>query len=181
MKKLLALQVAFFFLFKFILKIIMKNQKALHIPYLEYTKDQLSSEDALLYKMAQEATLKAYAPYSNFYVGCALKLKNGEIITGTNQENAAFPSGLCAERVAFFYAGANFPNELIDTIVISVSSSKKHSDLIYAPCAACRQSMLEYENKQQQPIRILFEGSNDTIIEMNAINDLIPFAFILDK
>lgn len=158
----------------------MKNNKSIQINYLEYPTSDLTEQDASLYKMAIEAAHNAYAPYSKFNVGCALLLKNGTIIKGNNQENAAFPSGLCAERVAFFFAGANYPLEIIDTIVIAVISDKKRSNLVYAPCAACRQSMLEFENRQHAPIRILFEGENNHIIELEDLASLIPFSFTLD-
>lgn len=158
----------------------MKNTKSIQINYLEYPTTELSEQDAKLYNMAKDAANNAYAPYSKFNVGCALLLKNGTIIKGNNQENAAFPSGLCAERVAFFYAGANYPLELIDTIVIAVISDKKRNDHVYAPCAACRQSMLEFENRQNAPIRILFEGENNSIIEIEDLASLIPFSFTLD-
>ncbi len=169
----------FFFPLKLYL-LYMKSSKNLLISYQEYLPTELTEKDAELYTLAKKAATTAYAPYSKFNVGCAIRLKSGQIVTGSNQENAAFPSGLCAERVAFFYTGANYPADQIETVAISVLSDKKRDDLAYAPCAACRQAMLEYENKQSSPIRILFEGANNSIIEMHSLKDLIPFSFVLE-
>lgn len=119
----------------------------------------------------------AYAPYSNFNVGAAILLDNNQIVTGNNQENAAFPSGLCAERVAIYNAGANYPERIIKSIAISASSSKHKVTKPVGPCGACRQSIAEYENKQKQPIEIYFMGQEGQIIKVNSLNDLLPFGF----
>lgn len=128
---------------------------------------------------AQEAREKAYAPYSRFRVGAALKLISGEIISGNNQENAAYPSGLCAERVAIFYAGATYPNITITDIAITARSLNHIIATPIAPCGSCRQSLAEYEEKQKSPIALYFMGETGNIMKANSVRDLLPF--ILDN
>lgn len=147
--------------------------------FTQIPEEQLQPEDALLLTKAREAALTAYAPYSKFRVGAALILENGEVITSSNQENAAFPSGLCAERVALFYAGSRFPGVAVKSIAIAVVSEKKQSDRVYAPCGACRQVMAETENRQNQPFKIMFEGPGNNITMCNGIEPLLPFTFKL--
>jgi len=130
-----------------------------------------------LMEHAIAARKKAYAPYSNFFVGAALALNNGEIITGSNQENASYPSGLCAERTAIFYAGAKYPNATILTIAISAASQNKKTDMPIPPCGACRQSIAEYETKQKTPIQLYFMGETGQVIKSNSLNNLLPFGF----
>lgn len=119
----------------------------------------------------------AYAPYSNFQVGAAVLLKNGQIVLGSNQENAAYPSGLCAERTAIFAAGVNFPNQEIVCICISASSTLKDTLEPIPPCGACRQSLLEYENRQNKDIPIYFMGKSGEIIQSPSIKNLLPYTF----
>ena len=138
---------------------------------------ELSSEDQQLMKQAIDARKKAYAPYSNFSVGAALLLDNQEIILGNNQENAAYPSGLCAERVAIYHAGANFPNATVLKIAISASSTKKKVEKPVAPCGACRQTIAEYEIKQNAPIAIFFMGETGKIIKTDSLKNLLPIGF----
>ena len=126
---------------------------------------------------AQQARENAYAPYSRFRVGAALRLSSGEIVLGNNQENAAFPSGLCAERVAVFNAGANFPNETITTLAITVRAENHKIAEAIAPCGACRQSLAEYEQKQKSPIAIYFMGETGEIIKVASVMDLLPLGF----
>lgn len=139
--------------------------------------DELKLSDKELMLKATEVRKNAYAPYSNFQVGVALLLDNGEIITGTNQENAAYPSGLCAERVAIFYAGANFPNAKVEKIFISASPKDKELDKPIPPCGACRQSIAEYEIKQESPIEVYFMGAKGEIVKSNSLKDLLPLLF----
>ena len=127
--------------------------------------------------VAVEARKNAYAPYSKFRVGAALLLDNGEIVIGNNQENASYPSGLCAERVAVFQAGARFPGSTIKTIAISASSDTKDTNLPIPPCGACRQSIAEYEIKQRSPISIYFMGKTGKIIKSDSLYDLLPLMF----
>ncbi len=126
---------------------------------------------------AHEAREKAYAPYSSFKVGAALELESGEIILGNNQENAAYPSGLCAERVAVFHAGATHPNAIIKNMAITAKSLNNKVTSPVAPCGACRQVLAEYEVKQKEPLAIYFMGETGKIIKANSIKDLLPLLF----
>ena len=137
----------------------------------------LSEADKKLMLLAIEARKNAYAPYSNFLVGASILLDNGEVIKGNNQENAAYPSGLCAERIALFYAGANFPNSKILKIAVTASSSQQITKEPIPPCGACRQSISEYEIKQNQPIEILFMGAKGKVVKSTSLSNLLPFAF----
>ena len=137
----------------------------------------LKSSDKMLLERSVEARNNAYAPYSNFQVGAALELENGEIVTGNNQENASYPSGLCAERVAVFYAGAKFPNIAIKTLAISVISKNIEVLEPAAPCGNCRQSLFEYEYRQKSPIRILMMGAKGKVVECPSIADILPLGF----
>ena len=120
---------------------------------------------------------KAYAPYSQFRVGAALLLDNEEIVLGSNQENASYPSGLCAERTAVYAAGAQFPDNKIEIIAISASSMKHKVVAPVPPCGACRQALVEYEVKQDSPIEIYFMGETGKVIKADAIKDLLPLIF----
>tara|TARA_R110002126_G_scaffold282967_1_gene431903 strand:- start:67608 stop:68090 length:483 start_codon:yes stop_codon:yes gene_type:complete len=138
---------------------------------------ELSSEDKMLMDKAIEARGKAYAPYSKFSVGAALLLENNEIVSGNNQENAAYPSGMCAERVAIWKAGSEYPNVKILKLAISASSSITKVDKPVGPCGACRQSLSEYEIKQKQPFPILFMGEVGEIVKTASLSALLPFSF----
>lgn len=120
---------------------------------------------------------KAYAPYSKFRVGVALLLDNGKIILGSNQENAAYPSGLCAERVAIFYAGANYPDSKIIKMAITAASDANPTLHPIPPCGACRQSIAEYEIKQETPIAIYFMGEKGEVYKSNSLKNLLPLLF----
>ena len=126
---------------------------------------------------AQKAREDAYAPYSRFRVGAALALQSGEIIIGNNQENAAFPSGLCAERVAIFHAGATNPNATIKTMAITARSLQHKVTEPIPPCGACRQAIAEYEIKQESPIAIYFMGETGKVAKAASIADLLPLLF----
>jgi cytidine deaminase len=155
----------------------MKKQK-IEIPLEVFeTVSELPIDIQELMNKAQQARENAYAPYSRFRVGAALKLSSGKIVLGNNQENAAFPSGLCAERVAVFNAGANFPNETITALAITVRSENKKISEAIAPCGACRQSLAEYEQKQKSPIEIYFMGETGEIIKVASVMDLLPLGF----
>ena len=123
----------------------------------------------------------AYAPYSGFFVGAAVHLENGEIITGNNQENVAYPSGMCAERVAIFYAKSQFPNTKINSIAVSAISKNFLIEDVVSPCGSCRQVISEYEVKQNENIRILLHQSDDSVIIIKSISDLLPLMFISEK
>ena len=140
-------------------------------------KEELAGEDIYLLDKAIMAREGAYAPYSNFKVGAAVLLENGEIVIGSNQENASYPSGLCAERVAIFQAGSQFPDVKILSLAISAGSDKVPTHEPAAPCGNCRQSIYEYEHKQGKPIRIILQGNLGPVYLINAISDLLPLGF----
>ncbi|MEM7186704.1 MAG: cytidine deaminase [Bacteroidota bacterium] len=126
---------------------------------------------------AHEARESAYAPYSLFRVGAAIALESGVIVTGNNQENAAFPSGLCAERVAAFYAGANYPGEAFKAIAITARSEKHQTTTPIPPCGACRQALAEYEVNQKTPIPVYFMGASGEVVKAQSVKDLLPLIF----
>jgi cytidine deaminase len=139
--------------------------------------DDLPTDDLNLLKLAKKAVKSAYAPYSNFYVGAAIMLANGKTHIGNNQENAAYPSGLCAERVAIFHASAIYPNVAIKTIAISVTSKNQIISEPVTPCGACRQAISEYESKYETPIRIIMSGETGKIYVSDSIENLLPLMF----
>ena len=139
--------------------------------------EELSESSQKLMNKAIEAKALAYAPYSKFKVGAALLLENGIIVTGNNQENAAYPSGMCAERVAIWKAGSDYPNTKIIALAITASSSTQITSEPVAPCGACRQSLFEYEIKQKEVIETYFMGEVGKVIKTNSILDLLPIAF----
>jgi len=119
----------------------------------------------------------AYAPYSKFRVGAALLLDNGKIVLGSNQENAAYPSGLCAERVAIFQAGSIYPEAKILKMAITAASDSNQTNTPIPPCGACRQSIAEYEIRQDNPIEIYFMGEIGTIYKSDSLKNLLPLMF----
>ena len=127
-------------------------------------------------KQAITTREKAYAPYSKFKVGAAVLLKNGQTFVGSNQENAAYPSGLCAERVAIYQAATQYPDEEIEMIAIS-GSAQDPTAFPVSPCGACRQSLSEYETKQKKLIPVYFMGAEGEIVQTESIKDLLPFLF----
>jgi len=137
----------------------------------------LPSETLNLMEMAIAIRKKAYAPYSKFKVGAAILLDNGQIVLGSNQENAAYPSGLCAERVAIFQAGAIYPESTILKLAISATADEKPVSSPIPPCGACRQSIAEYEFKQEEPIEIYFMGETGEVYCSNSLSNLLPLAF----
>lgn len=130
-----------------------------------------------LMQKAIEVRKNAYAPYSKFNVGAAILLDNGEIALGSNQENAAYPSGLCAERVAIFHAGAIYPNAKIVKMAITAGSTTSVTSKPIPPCGACRQSIFEYEFRQDVPIEIYFMGETGEIYKSDSIQNLLPLTF----
>ncbi|MEN9928709.1 MAG: cytidine deaminase [Bacteroidota bacterium] len=138
---------------------------------------QLPREVMDLMHQAIEIRKKAYAPYSHFRVGTAILLSNGKTILGSNQENAAYPSGLCAERVAIFQAGALYPEANIVSIAITAASDHNPTLKPIPPCGACRQSMYEYEAKQEQLIPVYFMGESGEVYKSNSIGNLLPLSF----
>lgn len=141
------------------------------------TLDELPEDVQELFERAFEARDKAYAPYSKFRVGAALLLENGEVVTGSNQENASYPSGLCAERTASFYAGAQFPGVAFHKLAISAKSLNHPVITPIPPCGACRQALAEYEVKQEKPIEIFFMGESGKVVKSNSLKELLPLVF----
>lgn len=139
--------------------------------------DELPEADRKVLEMAIHVAPEAYAVYSNFHVGAAVELEDGEILCGTNQENVAYPSGICAERTAFYYAGSRYPNKKILRVGITAHSKNFKVDYPVSPCGACRQAMSEYENKQGRPIRVIMMGEEGEIRVMESVSDLLPFVF----
>ena len=133
-----------------------------------YEYDELNDTDRALLDDAIEATRRSYAPYSHFSVGAAALLANGVVVTGTNQENAAYPSGLCAERTTLFYANSQYPDQAVVTLAIAARTEKDFIDTPIPPCGACRQVILETEKRYKQPIRILLYGKK-CIYEVQSI------------
>jgi len=139
--------------------------------------NEWSDIDRNLMEAAIEATKKSYAPYSGFKVGAALLMEDDSIIIGNNQENAAYPSGMCAERVAIWKAGSSFPNKKVIKIAITAISSNKTVDKPLGPCGACRQTLLEYEINQAKDVEIIFMGEIGKVVKANSISSLLPFSF----
>jgi cytidine deaminase len=140
-------------------------------------KSTLQQEYQKLLEAAIEAQARAYAPYSEFTVGAAILLHNSIIITGNNQENAAYPSGLCAERVSVFSAISQFPDQKISAIAIYGGNNKFPLTTPISPCGACRQSLLEYEIRQAQPIEVILAGSSSSIYVLSSVKHLLPLHF----
>jgi cytidine deaminase len=141
------------------------------------SSDELSTIEQELLQKAIMIRDSAYAPYSGFNVGASVLMQNNEVIVGNNQENAAYPSGVCAERVAIWSAMSTFPDGKIKKIFISARSDKTLVDRPVAPCGACRQAIAEYETKQHQDIEIFFTGESGEIVKANSIKDLLPWMF----
>jgi cytidine deaminase len=138
---------------------------------------ELKKEDADLLTRARAVTKQAYAPYSNFFVGAIAQLGNGEIVAGTNQENASYPVGICAERVLLGNAATLYPGATVDTLAISYDSKEVPSDHPISPCGMCRQALLEYETRTKKPIRLILAGQKGNIYIVNTVRFLLPFAF----
>ena len=154
------------------------NELKINSKYTVYeNSSELSKQDTELFLKAIEARNNAYAPYSHFSVGASLLLDNGKIITGNNQENAAYPSGMCAERIAIWNAASKFPDAKIMKIFITAKSLKHKVNKPVSPCGACRQTIAEYEFKQSKNIEVFFTGETGNIVKANSLKDLLPFAF----
>ena len=153
------------------------ENKTLTIAYNTASFDELNDSDKLLVESAREATYTSYAPYSNFHVGAAVRMSNNEIFKGSNQENAAFGAGTCAERTTMFYANAHLPEESITEIAIAARGTNgDFTESAIAPCGICRQALLEAQIRAQKPIRALLYGKREIII-VDSISDLLPFQF----
>jgi cytidine deaminase len=136
--------------------------------------NDLEEKDQFLLEKAREAMENAYAPYSKFKVGAAVDLDNGIIITGNNQENSAYPSGLCAERTAVFYASSQYPHQKISSIAVIAQNNSVEP---VSPCGACRQALAEYELKFKHPIRVILGSSSGKVYVLNSVESLLPLMF----
>ena len=147
------------------------------INYEEFSSaSQMTPEDQEMVAAALDAQKGSYSPYSHFQVGASLKLENGLVLKGANQENAAYPSGLCAERTVMFYAGANYPDIPFDTLAIAGSDHGVLCESTASPCGACRQVMAEYQKKHNKPFNIILVGSK-RIRKFHCVDDVLPFIF----
>lgn len=142
-------------------------------------ESELTAEERQLVEMAKEATNRSYAPYSKFCVGAAALLQSGNIVTGSNQENAAYPSGTCAERTAIFYANSKYPDESVKTLAIAAKTGGKFLDSPIPPCGSCRQVLLETETRFKEPMKIILYSNNDIYI-LDKASDLLPLCFTDD-
>jgi cytidine deaminase len=155
------------------------KQEYYQFQYGRYTRlEELSGQQVQLVRSAIEAAGKAYAPYSSYRVGAALLLENGEIITGNNQENAAYPSGMCAERVALFYAGSRFPEVAVTSLAIAALREGTIQEEPVTPCGGCRQVMWEKESQGKRPMEVILYGANHIHVISRAM-DLLPLPFLL--
>lgn len=153
-------------------------QKTIDIPVEIYQDIQaLEKKDQVLLEAARLATQNAYAPYSKFRVGAAIRLSNGQLITGTNQENASFPAGICAERVALSAASAVYPGVAVNTLAISYFNETGDADQPISPCGICRQTLSEYEQRFGQTIRLVLGGKSGPVYIIRHASDLLPLAF----
>ena len=153
------------------------TNKEIKIAYMEYeSPDHLDPDDRELAQAAIDATAQSYAPYSKFNVGAAVLFEDGVIVKGSNQENAAYPSGMCAERTALFYASASRPDKAMTAIAIAAGQNGKLCDTPATPCGACRQVMAQYQTKSGRPMRVLLIGAHK-IWKFDRIDDLLPLIF----
>ncbi len=158
-------------------KVTSMTEKNILIPIHVYSYDELSDTDRRLVDMAREATTRSYAPYSHFRVGAALLLDNGEIVTGSNQENAAYPSGTCAERTTAYYAHSTYPQARFDTLCVAARGTDgAEVEEPISPCGACRQALVEYEKIGGRPVRMLLAGRHE-IYELPSIASSLPLTF----
>lgn len=146
----------------------------------EFDLQELPENLQELLAKTKEALKLAYAPYSGFKVGATILLESGTVVLGNNQENAAYPSGLCAERVAIFHAGANYPDQQITDIGIAARPMDSKDFVPAGPCGNCRQVLVEYQNKQEKPIAVWLLQPNDKVLRV-FVNDLLPLRFDMDS
>lgn len=158
------------------------KKESLNIDYELYeSPDELPEDERLLLESAAGATATAYAPFSEFHVGCAVQLADGEVITGSNQENRAFPSGLCAERTALFAIGAAGKGDQVRKLAVAARSNRIKVDTPPTPCGGCRQVMLEYESMSKVPMVLLMRGETGEVLRVVGVMDtFLPFGFKID-
>lgn len=154
----------------------------LNISFEQYAGiGELNEQDQLLCNKAEQALASSYSPYSKFRVGTAIRLASGEIILGSNQENLAYPSGLCAERVALFSIGSNQPNAVIESMAITAQTDNFDITKPITSCGGCLQVMAEFERKQATPIEVIFYCLNGEILKVTSVKSLLPFSFVEDR
>ena len=154
------------------------NQTEWVSKFSEYESvEELDEEDRKLIHQARQSVMSAYAPYSRFNVGAAVLLENGKVMLGNNQENASYPIGLCAERVAVFAAAANYPGIKIKAIAITALSKQFLIDKPITPCGACRQAIAEYEHRYKNPIRLIMIGETGNVLIADSIKHFLPYQF----
>jgi cytidine deaminase len=154
------------------------EHSSIHIPVQIFLNfEELESDDARLFESARKATNDAYAPYSKFRVGAAVRLENGKIITGSNQENASFPAGICAERVTLSAASAVYPGIAVKELALTYVNVSGESSHPISPCGICRQTLAEYEQRFGRSIRLILGGFSGEIYVLNRATDLLPLAF----
>lgn len=158
------------------------NKLNISIAYESYDQlEELNAADQSLCMQAKEALKTSYSPYSNFKVATAVRLNDGVIVSGSNQENLAYPSGLCAERVALFTIGATYPDAIIETMAITAHTDNFKIEQPITCCGACLQVMAEFERKQNKEIEVLFYCLDGKILKVNGIKSLLPFVFVEDR
>ena len=153
------------------------TNKEIVINYAEYDSlDQLQEQDRLLAEAAVKASANAYTPYSHFNVGAAVRLSDGTIVTGANQENMAYPSGLCAERTAMFHAAAQYPDKAMEAIAVAAEKDGRLCPIPATPCGACRQVMAEYQSRGGRAMEVLMVGA-EKIWKFSKVDDILPLIF----
>ena len=157
------------------------KKREIKIEFAEYdNSSELDDLDIELVESAKEAVKSSYSPYSKFAVGAAVRLANGIIVKGSNQENGAYPSGLCAERVALFAAGSQYPNVAVEAIAITVKTDSSYHKGPLSPCGACCQVMLESETRSKRDMKIIMHGENNSCYVTSNVRSVLPFAFDSD-
>lgn len=152
--------------------------KEIHFSVEVYSSvDELNKQDAVLLQLARDTTGNAYAPYSKFYVAAAASLNNGKLVTGTNQENAAYPVGICAERVLLSSVASQYPGEPIQSMAITYKNNDGESAHPISPCGICRQTLVEYEDRTNQRIRLILSGSEGPVFIIQTAKELLPLSF----
>lgn len=154
----------------------------LKISFKQYDNiGELNETDRMLCELSEQALKSSYSPYSKFRVGTAIRLASGEIILGSNQENLAYPSGLCAERVALFSIGSNYPEAVIESMAITAQTDSFEILKPVTSCGGCLQVMAEFERKQVKPIEVIFYCLNGIVLKVPGVGSLLPFSFVEDR
>ncbi|HYK76136.1 MAG TPA: cytidine deaminase [Daejeonella sp.] len=158
------------------------QKKNISISFYDYASiDELDSADQILCREAEKALLTSYSPYSGFKVGAAVQLQSGKIIYGSNQESVAFPSGLCAERTALFSIGAQYPNDPIKAIAITAHTDKFNIESPVTPCGSCLQVLGDFEQRQEEPIRVLLYCLGKNILVTEGVKPFLPLQFMEER